>query len=759
MMVCAQLVRHGMAHAQEGVGKGHACHCGSVCHLLSGLRIVRSVVIAAGQIFKDIFNRLQRHTVGKIRSHDGYISLQGMGQRVDTGSAGQALGLGHHIIRIYDCHIRHQLIVCDGPLGSSLSVRNNRKGRHFRACTGGCGNRYKHGLFSHLREHVNSFADIHKVHGQILKSALWMLVHKPHDFSGVHRGTAAQSNDHIRLERLDLFYAFLRALQRRIGSHLIEAGVGNAHLIQLVGNRFRVSAAVKETVRYDKGFLLMIIGLQLIQSHRQAAFLKVYLLRRSEPEHVLSPFRNGLNIEQMFYVYIFGYGVAAVGTAAQRQGGRQFEIVQVTDSALGGRRIHQNTAGLHSGRVLRHLLRLRGMDVERGSMAVAAVLNQPFGHFKSRLKIFRLIKGQHRRKLLMGEGFGTIYGSHLANQNLGILRHFKACDLCDFVCRLADNLRVHRPCLCQNDRAHLRHLFFVQDMASALYELCAHLIINIFYRCHRLLRSANHTIVKGLGMNYGIHGQLNIAAAVHDDRRISRAYANGRFSGGISCLHHARASGSQNHIRRTHQLIGQLQSRIFNTVNQTLGRSCRLRRLAHNAGRFRRAFFRPWMGADEDRVSRLQADQAFENRRRGRIRGRNNCSHQAHRLRNLLNAIGSVLFNHAAGFHILIGVVNVLGCIVIFDNLVFHNAHASLFHRHLCKRNTLLIGRHSCLEKDFIYLLLCKCSKSFLRLPHPGNLLLQLFHIRHLFRFLRNRNCMHLLCLHLLFLSAHTNPP
>ena len=37
MVERAQLVRHGVAHAQEGVGKGHTGHAGGVRHVLTGL--------------------------------------------------------------------------------------------------------------------------------------------------------------------------------------------------------------------------------------------------------------------------------------------------------------------------------------------------------------------------------------------------------------------------------------------------------------------------------------------------------------------------------------------------------------------------------------------------------------------------------------------------------------------------------------------------------------------------------------------------
>ena len=56
---------------------------------------------------------------------------------------------------------------------------------------------------------------------------------------------------------------------------------------------------------------------QLVQRYRHAAFLKVYLLRRSEPQHILSPLGNCLDVQQVLDAHVLGNGVAAPGTAAQ----------------------------------------------------------------------------------------------------------------------------------------------------------------------------------------------------------------------------------------------------------------------------------------------------------------------------------------------------------------------------------------------------------------------------------------------------------
>ena len=48
VMESAQLMGHGVADAQEGVGEGHARHGGGVCHILSGSGVGGAVIVGPG---------------------------------------------------------------------------------------------------------------------------------------------------------------------------------------------------------------------------------------------------------------------------------------------------------------------------------------------------------------------------------------------------------------------------------------------------------------------------------------------------------------------------------------------------------------------------------------------------------------------------------------------------------------------------------------------------------------------------------------
>ncbi|OPZ15828.1 MAG: hypothetical protein BWZ04_03267 [Firmicutes bacterium ADurb.BinA205] len=138
-----------------------------------------------------------------------------------------------------------------------------------------------------------------------------MFIKHPHDLCSVHSRAAAESNDNIGLECSHLCGAFLSAGKSRIGSNVEEYGVLNAHFVKLVSDRCSESVFIEELIGNNECSLLVHDGFQLVKCNGQAALLHINLLRRSEPKHILSPFGNGLDIQQMLYSYVFAYGVAA----------------------------------------------------------------------------------------------------------------------------------------------------------------------------------------------------------------------------------------------------------------------------------------------------------------------------------------------------------------------------------------------------------------------------------------------------------------
>ena len=94
-------------------------------------------------------------------------------------------------IGVDDGHVGEQLIIGQRIFNSALFIGYYCKGSDLAARSGRGGDGNELSLFAHLGESVNTLADIHETHGNIHEVHIVMLVHHPHDLSGVHRGTAA----------------------------------------------------------------------------------------------------------------------------------------------------------------------------------------------------------------------------------------------------------------------------------------------------------------------------------------------------------------------------------------------------------------------------------------------------------------------------------------------------------------------------------------------------------------------------------------
>ena len=91
--------------------------------------------------------------------------------------------------------------------------------------------------------------------------------------------------------------------------------------------------------------------------------------------------------------------------------------------------------------------------------------------------------------------------------------------------------------------------------------------------------------------------------------------------------------------------------------------------------------------------------------------------------------IGGVLLQNAAGLFVLVGVVNIFGGIVVLDDLVFHDAHAGLFHGGFGKRNPGPVGGSGGSQEDPVHLLLGVGGVFLLGGTDPGDGSIQLRNI------------------------------
>ena len=555
-----------------------------------------------------------------------------------------------------------------------------------------------------------------------------MLVHHPHDFAGVHGGTAANGDNAIRLESVHGRHTLFGASQGGVRCHIKECGVGHAHFVQFISDGLGVAILIQEAVRNNECLFLLHHIAHFVQRHRQAAFLNVHLLRGTEPQHIFPSFCNGFDVHQVLDPYILRHGVAAPGAAAQGQGRCQLKVVQVADTAERGRGIHQHTAGLHLGGECVQLLLLgHSVQIYGRGMTVTAVCNQLGSLFQCVIKVLGFIHSQHRAQLFVGKLLANVYALHLADEHLGLLGNGHAGQ-----CRNGHRLLTHDLCvqgaIDNNGFAHLVNLVRFQEVAASILKFLAHRLVDLLVYNAALLGGADHTVIKSLGMDNGVHRQLNICGIINNGGGVTGANAQGRLAAGVRGLYHTGAAGCQNGVCLFHQQVGHIQGRCVNPADDPLRRAGCHSSVQHDLGRSSGALLGPGMGRDDNAVAGLQANQGLKDGRRGGVGGGDHRRNHAQRLCDLLNTVGLIFLDHAAGFGVLVCIINVLCRGVVLDDLVFYQAHAGLFHRHLGQGNSCLIGSHGRRKENFIHLLLGVSGELPLRCAHTVQLRLQLFY-------------------------------
>ena len=265
--------------------------------------------------------------------------------------------------------------------------------------------------------------------------------------------------------------AFARAGERRVGGHVEECRVLYAHLVEAVCYHLRVAVVVEEAVGHYEYLLFAEHFLELAQRDRQAALLYVCFLRRAEPEHVLSPFGDGLDVEQVLHADVLRDGVAAPRAAAERERGRRVEVVDVAYAALRRGRVDEDAARLHVRLEVVELFALRhDVEVDRRGVAEAAVRDEALRLRDRVLEVRGAVHREHRRELFMCEFLADVYALDLADEYLRALGDLDA-----------------------RHRGYLVRLL----PASARGELGLDLVVNRIDGDDRLLRGAYHAVVEG----------------------------------------------------------------------------------------------------------------------------------------------------------------------------------------------------------------------------------------------------------------------
>ncbi len=534
-----------------------------------------------------------------------------------------------------------------------------------------------------------------------------MFVHHPHDFRGVHRGTAAQRDDHVRFEGVCQLSALTHHGKGRVGFHFKEHFSFNAGRFQHGGDLVSVTVVEQETVGHNERTFVA-VGNHFVQRDRQGAAAEVDGFRKFVPQHVFSSLSNGFLVDQVLRTDVFRDGVTAPGAATQRQGRGQLEVVEVTDTALGSRGVDQDTRGFHHLTEVSDALRLVVLvGVQAGGMADTAHRHQLLCFADRVLEIFRAVHRQRRGEFFVSKRLAVINNGDFANQDFGVFRHGEARQFSDFIRRLTHDSGVQRA-IFQDNVLNGFQLAALQQVAAVAGETFANGVVYGIHYHNGLFRCADNAVIEGFGHQYGRDGTLDIGSFVDNHRGVACAHANRRFTGAVGCFHHARTACREDQvdIRVMHQGVGELNGRLIDPANQIFRRAGSDSRLQYDVSRFVGGVFSTWVRREDDGVTGLQADQRFEDSRGGRVSGRNDTADDTDRFSNSDGPEGVVLGQHAAGLFIFISVIDVFGSKVVFDHFIFNDTHAGFGNGHLSEGDAGICSGQSSGAEDFIDLFL-----------------------------------------------------
>ena len=140
-----------------------------------------------------------------------------------------------------------------------------------------------------------------------------MFIHQPQNLGGIHRRTAAQSDNDIRLEGIYHIDGNVNRAQIRIRFNIGENLILNAQTFQNIGDFLGITQIEQWFVGNQKSFFA---ALQFFQCQLQRTRFEINFFRNFEPQHIFFTHCHCFNVHQMFNSYVFADRVAAPGAAA-----------------------------------------------------------------------------------------------------------------------------------------------------------------------------------------------------------------------------------------------------------------------------------------------------------------------------------------------------------------------------------------------------------------------------------------------------------
>ena len=332
----------------------------------------------------------------------------------------------------------------------------------------------------------------------------------------------------------------------------------------------------------------------------------------------------------------------------------------------------------------------------------------------------------------MRELFGEIDARDFTDKDLGRCGNLKARELCDLRCALTDDLGIERT-VYDDSLADKIRLLRGEDVTSAGLEFFPDLVVDLVCNDDRLLGSADHAVIKGLGVNDRIDGEHDVCRFVDDRGSISCSDTDRGLARRVSGLDHTGTSGSKDDVGFLHNEIRHVKARLVDPAYDTLGSACRYSRIEHDLCCFDSRLGSSRVRAYYDTVACLECKESFENSCRCRVCCRDNCGDHADRLCDLSDPCGFVFFDDATSLRIPVLIVDILCGIVVLNDLVFGKSHACFLCCHDGERESCFASRDRSCSEDSVNFFLTKLRILRLCGPDVGELSLKPGYAVHFF--------------------------
>ena len=361
---------------------------------------------------------------------------------------------------------------------------------------------------------------------EVAEIDLRLFVKHPHDFCRIHYRTAAKGDDGVRRETFHDFGTAAHGRYIRVGFDVGKDGIDDfiAAQVQLFDDALE-EAEFDHCLIGDNHRLVDVF--HFLQVLHRIAF-EIDFGRYFEPLHIVSPAADFFDVEQVDGADVIADGIVSVGAAAEGERGQE-GVIDVADAAKGGGRIPDNADGFH--RLAELFDQFRIFAVNGGGMAEAVKFHHLPRFFNPVGVVFRFQYGDDRGKFFAGEWFFFAYFFYFGGKDIGIGRHGKSRLRGNPDCRATNNIGIEfakRAIFAVGFHAEakffqLRLFFFINEIDFVGFEFIDEGVINFLVDNDRLLRGADHAVIKRFAHHNIVRRLADVGGFLHIGGDVARA--------------------------------------------------------------------------------------------------------------------------------------------------------------------------------------------------------------------------------------------